>query len=110
MAFVRVASVADVPEGRIVPVEAGGRKLLLANAGGTIHAAGRKCPHLGFNLCRGGKLEGDAIVCPLHKAKFDLATGRIERDPKLLFLDLKAKGDLPIYPVRIEGGEVMIEV
>jgi nitrite reductase/ring-hydroxylating ferredoxin subunit len=110
MAFVRVAELADVPEGRIVPVEAAGRKLLLANAGGTLHAAGRKCPHLGFNLCRGGKIEGNAIVCPLHKAKFDLATGRIERDPKLLFLDLKAKGDLPVYPVRIEGNAVMIEV
>jgi nitrite reductase/ring-hydroxylating ferredoxin subunit len=110
MGFVRVAALADVPEGRIVPVEAEGRKLLLANAGGTIHAAGRRCPHLGFNLCRGGRIEGDAIVCPLHKAKFDLATGRIERDPKLLFFDLKAKSDLPVYPVRIEGGAVFVEV
>jgi nitrite reductase/ring-hydroxylating ferredoxin subunit len=110
MAFVRVAALTDVPEGRIVPVEAGGRKLLLANAGGTIHAAGRKCPHLGFNLCRGGKIEDNAIVCPLHKAKFDLATGRIERDPKLLFFDMKAKGDLPVYPVRIEGDAVFVEV
>jgi nitrite reductase/ring-hydroxylating ferredoxin subunit len=110
MAFIRVAALADVPEGRIVPVEAGGRKLLLANAGGTIHAAGRKCPHLGFNLCRGGKIEGSAIVCPLHKARFDLATGKIERDPKLLFFDMKAKGDLPVYQVRIEGSEVLVEV
>jgi nitrite reductase/ring-hydroxylating ferredoxin subunit len=110
MGYVRVAAVADVPEGRIVPVEAEGRKLLLANAGGTLHAAGRKCPHLGFNLCRGGKIEGSAIVCPLHKAKFDLVTGRIERDPKLLFLDMKAKGDLPVYPVRIDGNDVLIEV
>jgi len=110
MEYVRVAALAEVPPGSIIPVEAGGRKLLLANAGGTIHAAGRKCPHLGFNLCRGGKLDGGAIVCPLHKAKFDLATGQIERDPKLLFLDLKAKGDLPVYPIRIEDGDVLVGV
>jgi nitrite reductase/ring-hydroxylating ferredoxin subunit len=110
MGELRVAAVGEVPEGRIVPVEAEGRKLLLARVGGTIYAAGRKCPHLGFNLCRGGKLDGAAIVCPLHKAKFDLATGRIERDPKLLFLDLKAKGDLPVYPVRIEGEDVLVTV
>jgi len=110
MSEVRVAAASAVPEGRIVPVEAEGHKLLLARAGGTIYAAGRKCPHLGFNLCRGGKLDGAAIVCPLHKAKFDLATGRIERDPKLLFLDLKAKGDLPVYPVRIDNGEVLVTV
>lgn len=110
MTWVRVAAAGDVPPGNILPIEAEGRKLLLANAEGTLHAAGRKCPHLGFNLCRGGKLDGAAIVCPLHKAKFDLATGRIERDPKLLFLKMTAKTDLPVYPVRVEDGEVLVEV
>lgn len=75
MEYIRVAAVGEVLPGRIVAIEAGGRKLLLANIGGDFYAAGRKCPHLGYNLCRGGKLDGRAIVCPLHKAKFDLATG-----------------------------------
>lgn len=110
MGEVRVASVDQVPEGRIVPVEAEGRKLLLARVGGTIYAAGRKCPHLGFNLCRGGKIDGAAIVCPLHKAKFDLATGEIQRAPKLLFLEMTAKGDLPVYLVRVEGEQVLVTV
>ena len=110
MGEVRVAAVGDLAEGRIVPVEAEGHKLLLARAGGTIYAAGRKCPHLGFNLCRGGKLDGAAIVCPLHKAKIDLATGKVERAPKLLFLEMKARGDLPVYPVRIDGDEVLVTV
>lgn len=110
MGYIRVAAEAGVPPGRIVPAEAQGRKLLLANVAGRIYAAGRKCPHLGFNLCRGGKLDGAAIVCPLHKAKFDLATGRIERDPKLLFLQMTAKGDLPVYPVRVEDGEVLVDL
>jgi nitrite reductase/ring-hydroxylating ferredoxin subunit len=110
MGEVRVAAFSEVAEGRIVPVEAEGRKLLLARVGDTIYAAGRKCPHLGFNLCRGGKLDGAAIVCPLHKAKFDLASGKIQRDPRLLFFDMKAKGDLPVYPVRIDGDAVMVTV
>lgn len=109
MGEVRVAAVADVAEGRIVPVEAEGRKLLLAKVDGTIYAAGRKCPHLGFNLCR-GKLNGAAIVCPLHKAKFDLASGRIERAPRLLFLEMTAKGDLPVYPVQVVGDDVLVTV
>jgi nitrite reductase/ring-hydroxylating ferredoxin subunit len=110
MSWIRVATAAEIPPGKIAPIKAEGRKLLLANVGGKFHAAGRKCPHLGFNLCRGGKLDGQAIVCPLHKAKFDLETGRIERDPKLLFLKMTAKTDLPIYPVRVEGGDVLVEV
>jgi nitrite reductase/ring-hydroxylating ferredoxin subunit len=110
MDFIKVAAVGDITPGGIVPVEANGRKLLLAQIDGEYFAASRKCPHLGFNLCRGGKLDGRAIVCPLHKAKFDLATGAIERAPKLLFLEMKAKGDLPVYPVRVEGADILVGV
>jgi nitrite reductase/ring-hydroxylating ferredoxin subunit len=109
MEYVRVATVAEVPAGRIVPIEAGGRKLLLARVGDEFFAAQRKCSHLGFNLCR-GSLDGAAVVCPLHKAKFDLATGSIERDPKLLFLNMKAKTDLTVYPVRVDGMDVLVGV
>jgi nitrite reductase/ring-hydroxylating ferredoxin subunit len=108
MDYIRVAATGSVAPGQIVPIEAAGRKLLLANVGGEFYAAARKCPHLGYNLCRGGKLDGGAIVCPLHKAKFDLATGKIERDPKLLFLTMTAKSDLAVYPVRIEGYDVLV--
>ena len=109
MDYVPVAKTADVAPGRIVPIEAGGHKLLLARVGERFYAAQRKCPHLGFNLCR-GSLDGAAVVCPLHKARFDLATGAVERDPKLLFLTMKAKHDLAVYPVRVEGDAVLVGV
>jgi nitrite reductase/ring-hydroxylating ferredoxin subunit len=107
--FVQVARIGDIASDEIKPVEAGGQKLLLARVGDTYFAAQRKCPHLGFNLCR-GSLDGAAVVCPLHKAKFDLATGQIERDPKLLFLNMKAKSNLAVYPVRIEGEDILVGV
>jgi nitrite reductase/ring-hydroxylating ferredoxin subunit len=109
MEYVRVAATGDVADGGMIPVEAGGEKLLLARVGASYYAAQRKCPHMGFNLCR-GSLDGAAVVCPLHKAKFDLATGRVERDPKLLFLKMTAKHDLKTWPVRLEGDEVLVGV
>lgn len=109
MEYVRVASANDVAPGQVVPIEPKGLKLLLANVDGRYHAAQRKCPHLGFNLCR-GHLEGQSIVCALHKAKFDLATGKIDRDPKLLFINMKAKSDLAIYPVKTEGEDILVGV
>ena len=109
MNYVQVAKAAEVPEGKIVPIEAGGQKLLLAHVDGQFYAAQRKCPHLGFNLCR-GSLEGAAVVCPLHKAKFDLASGQVERDPKLLFIGMKAKTDLKVYPTTREGDDILVAV
>ena len=108
MGYVRVAGVKDVAEGQVEPIEPSGQKLLLANVGGQFHAAQRKCPHLGFNLCR-GHIEDGAIVCVLHKAKFDLTTGKVARDPKLLFINMKAKSDLRIYPVKVEGEDILVE-
>jgi nitrite reductase/ring-hydroxylating ferredoxin subunit len=105
--YVKVASTGEIAPGQMMPIEAKGKKLLLARVGDAYYAAQRKCPHLGFNLCR-GKIEGDSVVCPLHKAKFDLATGQIERDPRLLFIGMKAKSDLTTYPTRIEEGSVFV--
>lgn len=109
MPYVRVASTSDVAPGAMIPVEAGGHKLLLANVDGTFRAASRKCPHLGLNLCR-GHVEDGAVVCLFHKAKFDLETGKVQRDPRLLFIGMKAKTDLPVFPVRVEGDSVLVEV
>lgn len=109
MDYVNVASATQVSEGVLVPVEAGGLKLFLTKVGGEYFAGQRKCPHLGFNLCK-GKVEDGAVVCPLHKAKFDLATGQVQRDPKLLFIGMKAKNDLTTYPVKEEDGEIYIGI
>jgi nitrite reductase/ring-hydroxylating ferredoxin subunit len=109
MEYVTVAGTAEVAEGALLPVEANGTKLLLTKVDGTFYATQRKCPHLGFNLCR-GKVEDHAVVCPLHKARFDLATGAVERDPRLLFIGMKVKSGLATYPVRVEGYDVLVGV
>ena len=109
MAYVRVAGTGDVAPGRMIPIDVAGHKLLLANVGGEFRAASRKCPHFGFNLCK-GRIDGNGVVCPVHKAKFDLTTGAVERDPKLLFIQMTAKSGLSLFPVRVEGGDVLVEV
>jgi nitrite reductase/ring-hydroxylating ferredoxin subunit len=109
MEYVRVAGTGDIASGQIKPIEAGGRKLLLAQVGDRYFAAQRKCPHLGLNLCL-GSIDGQAIVCRFHGAKFDLESGEIERDPKLLFIKMTAKGELSIYPVRLEGSDILVGV
>jgi len=109
MDYVRVASVADLGMGMILPVEAMGVKMLLTQVGGQFYAAQRKCPHLGFNLCR-GSIEDRSVVCPLHKAKFDLATGEVERDPKLLFINLKAKNSLKTYQIKVLDNDIYVMV
>ena len=109
MGYVRVAGTGDLAPGAIKAVEAGGKKLLLANVDGVFRASASKCPHMGFNLCK-GSLDGEAIVCPLHKAKFNLTSGEVERDPKLLFIRMTAKTGLKVFPVMVDGTDVLVDV
>ncbi|MEW9856162.1 Rieske (2Fe-2S) protein [Novosphingobium sp. M1R2S20] len=109
MEFVKVANTSQVAESVLLPVEAKGRKLLLIKVDGTYYAAQRRCPHMGFNLCRGAVV-GHSVVCPLHKASFDLETGAVNRDPRLLFINMKAKADLETYPVRVDAGEIFVGI
>ena len=59
-----------------------------------------RCPHMEAPLSK-GRLEGDAIVCPLHFWKFDLASGACL---------LAAKCSLPVYKASIEEGALWAEI
>ena len=108
MGFVRVAAASDLSPGQMKEVAAGGKKLLLANIEGAYFAIAKKCPHLGGNLCK-GRLEGSAVRCPLHGARFDVRTGKAVQDAKLLFLKMKVK-DAPSFPTKVEGQDVLVSV
>ncbi len=97
--FVRVARLAELPEGEPVRCEARGEPVGLLRRGGEVLAFADRCTHEEASLCE-GFVEGFTIECPLHGASFDLRTGKA--------LSLPATRDLRTYPVRLEGGEVSV--
>jgi 3-phenylpropionate/trans-cinnamate dioxygenase ferredoxin component len=96
--FVRVCRVSDVPEGRHGVFEAGDRFVAVFHVGGQFYVLDDCCTHDGGPLGE-GRLEGFAIECPRHGAKFDIRDGRV--------LSMPAVSDTQSYPVKIEGGEVL---
>ena len=60
----------------LATAEAGGKKLCITRFKNELFACAAKCPHAGGNLA-GGYIDATGnIVCPLHRYKFSLATGR----------------------------------
>ncbi len=94
-----VAREADLVEGSPVVVEDGMDKVLLVRVEGKIYAVGHECPHYQEKLEK-GVLFGTQVVCKSHFARIDVTTGRMVSPPAL--------NDLPVYPVKVEGGEVFI--
>ena len=86
-------------EGQMQRIELEGKSILLARVAGTYYALGGKCTHYGAPLDE-GVLKGTTLICPWHHACFDVRSG--------LRLEPPALNNLPRYPTRIEGGEVMV--
>ena len=75
--------------------------MLLCNVAGTVYAIEDVCTHDGGELDQ-GELEGCRIMCPRHGAYFDVTTGAALTLPAILPVET--------FPVRVEAGEIFIEV
>lgn len=66
-----IGSSADLAAGEVTPVRYFGRELVLFRTErGAPHLIDAYCPHLGAHLGHGGRVEGEAIVCPFHGWSF----------------------------------------
>ena len=101
MAFVKAATVQEVPAGKSKQVKVGGKTIALFNVDGTFHALDDACPHRGASLWE-GSVAGGEVTCPWHGARFSLATGAHQCPPA-------ARG-VTCYKVQVVGDEVQIDV
>jgi len=99
--WLTVAREGDVPPGGVKIVESGRQRLALCNVEGKYYAIDDVCTHDGGPLDQ-GELDGDEIECPRHGARFDVTTGRATCMPAIM--------PVKTYGVRIEGGEVQVDV
>jgi nitrite reductase/ring-hydroxylating ferredoxin subunit len=97
--FVEVCNRGEVPEGGVRTVKVAGRAVALCNVGGEILAVDDVCPHAGGSLGR-GRLEGETLVCPLHRAQFNVRTGEALGGP--------TTEALATYPVQVSGDLVRV--
>ena len=113
--FIAVCKADGVEASQMKEVAVQGRAVLIANVGGKYYAVAGRCPHLGGKLAQ-GKLEGTVITCPKHGSQFDITDGHVVRWLKPAGIlskvgkMLKPEKPLTSYKVKIEGGEVMVEV
>ncbi len=98
--FVKVANASEIAPGQGKTVEANGREIAVFNVGGTLHAIDNGCKHRGGSLGE-GELDGTIVTCPLHAWTYDVTNGECFDDPDC---------GVATYPVKVEGGDILIEV
>ena len=99
--FVTVAKIIEIPVSNLKPVQVNGKNLLICHTESGFYAIDDTCTHDDGPLADGW-LEGNAIECPRHGARFDVTTGRV--------LCLPAAVGINSYPVKVEGDQVKVQV
>jgi len=99
--FVRVATVAEIPDPGKQLVEIGDRLIVLSHVDGKFCAIDDVCTHDGGPLGE-GELAGHEIICPRHGAHFDICTGKA--------LTMPATKATASHEVKVDGNDVFVRL
>jgi 3-phenylpropionate/trans-cinnamate dioxygenase ferredoxin subunit len=97
--YKRVCSLSDLTGGEPLAVQVDGEQVAVVRAEGEVFAIRDVCSHAEVPLSE-GEVDGYTIECWLHGSCFDLRTGQPT--------NLPATEPVPVYPVKIEGDDVLV--
>ena len=101
MPFIKLTAQSDLPAADEAKEFPCGEKILcVANVNGVYSAIDNVCLHRGGPLGQ-GMIENGKVVCPWHGWAWDPKTGAAEQNPSL---------KVAVYPLKIEGGDVLVEI
>ncbi|AZI88718.1 pyridine nucleotide-disulfide oxidoreductase [Kosakonia sp. CCTCC M2018092] len=99
MNYQYVTDLNDLPENQPVKFDVDGTSLILIRTLTQVRAFQSRCPHAGAPLEQGAVCDG-RLVCPWHKANFDITNGE--------WCEPLALQNLKQYPVHIEQNRVLV--
>ena len=99
--LIHVCPLSELPPGTMRGIEQDGRRILIVNLEGRLHAWDGTCTHEEADLSTGFIL-GEEVTCPLHLSRFNLLTGEAVNPP--------AEKPLSEHLVMVENGEIFVDV
>ena len=97
----RIAPLADLPDGRGLRLDIGDDRIALFRIGDEVYAIGDRCSHAEASLSE-GELYGYDVECPRHGSEFDVRTGRPGALP--------ATRPVPVYETFVVDGDVYLRL
>jgi 3-phenylpropionate/trans-cinnamate dioxygenase ferredoxin subunit len=99
--YVAVCTLGDLAEGEPRKEVVNGTTIAVVLSDGEVYAINDTCSHGQVSLAE-GEVEGCLLECWLHGSQFDLRTGQP--------VSLPATDPVPVYPVKVEGDTVFVQV
>ena len=99
--FQKIAVKSDLPPGKMKEYKIADKTIVVANAGSEYFAFDGICTHEHCALA-GGYLDDHTLTCYCHGAQFDITSGKVLSPP--------APSPINIYPVKLEGDDILVEI
>ncbi len=100
--WVKACAADDIDEEDVIPFQASGKDYAIYRSeDDEFFASAGHCTHERTLLCEGLVMDG-VIECPKHNGRFDFRSGKALGAPVI--------EDLKTYPVKVEAGDVYIDV
>ena len=100
--YIKVATRSDIPAGSMKTMSVNGKPLALANVDGEFFAVSDICSHAQCSLGTEGFIDDNVVTCGCHGATFDVTSGKV--------MSLPAVTDVASYPVKIDGGDILVKI
>ena len=97
-----IGKASSIRPGELASFVVDGTPIAVANVGGRYYAVDEMCTHEECSLVEEGTLDGAVVTCGCHGAQFDVRTGQVLAPPAL--------EPLKVYPLRVNGDDMIVEV
>jgi 3-phenylpropionate/trans-cinnamate dioxygenase ferredoxin subunit len=93
----------------------GGEKIALYHLSDGFFATQANCTHIFAPLARGKIIEDSKVQCPLHRARFDIRTGKVldwaNFPPGIQLLNaVRGEKALRTFAVSVDAGDVTVNI
>ena len=99
--WVRIAHIDNLLPGQRIISEIDGYFIAVFNVDDEFFCIEDVCTHDGGPVAE-GELDGYAIECPRHGARFDIRTGKV--------LSFPAVVPVPSFPIKLENDEIYVDI
>ncbi len=102
---------ADIESGKSKEFKVGEKQILVSNINGKFYAIDALCSHMGGDLGK-GKTDGNDVICPRHHARFNIQTGKVDKNISGLFKTMTRKEahDLNSYEIKESDGALSVNL
>jgi nitrite reductase/ring-hydroxylating ferredoxin subunit len=106
----KVCEISDIPKGTVKGFTVKDKQILIANVDGDFYAMDAICSHM-HGYLPSGTLERNIVICPAHRAQFDVTSGKVSKDVSgAKRLIVGGAKDMRTYKISTKENQICVEL